>query len=121
MRIPNKFKQVIKDTFYDKEVDLYSVTTEPDSDGFVRKGEPATKTGSFLGNVNFDKLDAIQEEYGIDQDIDITISTDEDVSLDQVISYGGRFYKVIRAIQNDSHNLLIAQKCLLKSSTSISA
>lgn len=121
MRIPNKFKQVIKDTFYDKEVDLYNVTTEADSQGFVRNGEPATKTGSFLGNVSFDKLDLVQEEYGITEDVDMTISTDEDVSLNQILSYGGRFYKVIRAIENDSHNLLIAQKCLLKSSTSISA
>lgn len=121
MKLPDNFKTTIKNTFYDKEIDLYTVNEAVDSEGFKRKGEPATKTGSFLGNVNFSKLDKIQESYGIDESIDMTITTDSNVELDQVIGYLGKHYKIVRAIPFDSHNLLIAQKCLLKSITSISA
>jgi len=120
MIVPNSFKKAIKDTFYDKVFDLYDVTTEPDTEGFVRKGEPAVKTGSFMGNITFEGFDSIREEHGIDVEINAIVTTDEDISLEQVFAYGGIFYKVIRAIENDSHNLLIVQKCLLRSSISIS-
>lgn len=120
MIVPNSFKNAIKDTFYDKDFDLYSVTTEPDTEGFVRKGEPATKTGSFKGNIAFEGFDSIREEHGIDVEINAIVTTDEDISLEQVFAYGGIFYKVVRVIENDSHNLLIVQKCLLRSSISIS-
>ena len=121
MNISDTFKDTIKEVFYDKEIDLYDVTADADDEGFQRKGEPATKTGSFYGNIQFDKLDQIAEEYGLDQEIHATITTDEVISLNQVIGYGGRFYTVIEAIQNDSHYFLIAQKCLLRSTISLSA
>jgi hypothetical protein len=121
MNIPNHFKSAIKTQFYDKEVSLYSVDTSVEEDGFQRKGEPSVLTGSFLGNVNFNNLEQIRETYGIDEEIDLSITTDTEVDLDQVIGYLGRFYTVIKAIPYDSHYLLIAKKCSLKSSTSISA
>jgi hypothetical protein len=120
MNIPNTFKTAIKDNFYDKTIDMYDVTTEPDTEGNLKKGADVTKTGSFKGNISFEGFDAVQEEYGIDTEIDAMITTDEDIDLDQVLAYGGVFYEVIRAIENDSHNLLITQKCLLRSSISTS-
>jgi hypothetical protein len=120
MNIPETFKTAIKDIFYDKTFDLYDVTTEPDTEGNLQKGEVVAKTGSFTGNISFEGFDAVQEEFGIDTEIDAMITTDEDIDLDQVLAYGGVYYKVIRSISNDSHNLLITQKCLLRSSISTS-
>ena len=121
MNIPDKFKEIISAKLYDKTVFLVDVIEGVDKHGYVRKGEPTTETGSFLAHVWFNELDKIQEEYGIDEKIDIALTTDEAVSGDQVLRYGTVYYKVVKAIPYDSHKFVVGKKCLLRSSTSISA
>jgi hypothetical protein len=114
MIVSDLFKSAISSVFYDKEIEQYSVTDAVDAEGFKRKRQPSTKTGSFMANVNYSKLDEIKELYGIDESIDMTVTTNDDVAVGSVIKYADVFFEVIRAIPFDSHNLLIAQKCLLK-------
>lgn len=120
MKIPQSFKDKMKSTFYDKEVTLYSSEVVKESDGWTRKKELAV-TGTFLGNVRFDNLKQIQEDYGIKDQIDLSITTDSNVSRDQIIGYDGRVFKIIESKKFDSHNLLIAQIWSSKLTTSISA
>jgi hypothetical protein len=118
--VPAQFKNTIAATFYDKEFTLFDDEAVVDAYGKVRKGT-LSETGSFFGNPRFSKLDAVRQSYGITENIDVVITTNDDIPLNQLFSYAGRYYKVIRSIPFDTHNLLIAQLWLSKSSTLISA
>lgn len=120
MKIPTNFKPTIAAVFYDKTVTVYSTIDTKDAVGWARKAGTTVVTGTFKGNVNFSKLEKIQEDYGISEKIDIVITTDEDVELETILGYRGKQYKVIRSIPFDTHNLLFAQKWSSKSLTSIS-
>lgn len=122
MIIPTSFKEAIKSIFYDKEITLYSSSSVVSSSGYTRKGT-LTEVGTFTGNVNYSKLAKVQEDYGIKDKIDVTITapTDTVISLDQVIGYSSKYYKVIELVPYDSHLYIIAQKWSSKSLTWISA
>lgn len=105
MRIPANFKQTIKDVFYDKELALYTVSTSTDNEGFV--SEELVASGTFLGNVQFSRLDQVREEYGLDQKIDVTITTDKEVSNNSIVEYAGKQYRIVKAIPYDTHYLLL--------------
>lgn len=120
MRIPDSFKNKVKAVFYDKTIYLIDVAKVKDSEGFVKRGTGVI-TGSFLGNAQFDNLEKIAEDYGLEDKIDMTITTDENIDVDQTLKYQGVFYKVVKAMPRDSHYFLLAQKWSLRSTTSISA
>lgn len=107
MKIPASFKKNIKNTFYDKEIDVYE-QTEVNNSGWITIELTDTET-PFFGNVQFKNLGQIQEDYGIREDIDVAISTDADIDLNTIVKYNDRYYKVIQAIPSDSHNLLIGK------------
>ena len=118
MKIPNSFKKGIKSTFYDKEILTY--TTESDnSEGWVTN--EATEDSSFTGNVRFDKLEELREEYGIKEDIAIAITTDYDISIGNVIGYQDKLYRIVSQIESDSHYLLLGEECSLQLKESMSA
>jgi hypothetical protein len=106
MIIPNSFNKAIKETFYDKVITKCTLAPKDDGQGF--KYQQATATANtFNGNVQFKDLGILQRDYGIADAIDIAITTDESISAGAVLKYGNVFYKVIKAIPKDSHNLLI--------------
>ncbi len=114
MRIPNSFKNKIKETFYDKSVAVLGKTDSVDDEGWAGE-ESTTEVKTILANVRFDKLAEIQEEYGIDEQVDFTMTTDEKVDTGTIVEYGGIEYRVINSIPYDSHNLIIATKWKSKS------
>lgn len=109
MKLPDNFKTSIAEVFYDKEITKYSTTTEVDDEGWVNI-EDTQGSETFMGNVRFDNLAHIQQDYGIEESIDIVVSTHEDVSNGEVIMYGNVLYKIVRSIPYDSHNMLFGQK-----------
>jgi hypothetical protein len=120
LRIPQNFKTAIKKHFYDKEISLYSTEEVVDADGGANLGT-LTVTSTFLGNINFSKLDKVQKDYGIDDQIDAVITTDSLIDLDSIVGYDSRKYRVIRSIPFDSHTLLIVKLWSSPSETSPSA
>lgn len=121
MQIPESFKTKIKAVFYDKTITRYSTVAEADSRGWTKKAGTTVTNGTFLGNLQFDNFEKIQELYGISESIDIAITTDAVVELEEILGYEGKQYKVFRKIEHDSHYLLLARKWLSKSSISISS
>lgn len=109
MKLPSNFKHNIDKYFYDKDFDVYSSKEVVDDEGWGAVSEE-TIQGSFKGNVAFDNLAEIQQNYGIEEEIDITISTHEEVELGSLVGYDSVLYKIIRAIPLDSHNLLMGKK-----------
>lgn len=108
MKIPQGFTKAIKDTFYDKELTKMAETTSEND--FGEKTVVLTPTTNrMLGNVRFNNLEEIRENYGIRESIDIAITTDEDVDLGSIWGYRNKYYRIVQVIPNDSHNFLVGQ------------
>lgn len=108
MKIPTSFTSAISNTFYDKTVTKYATSTTTDSEGFVRK--TVGNTSTFLGNVRMDNLNKLQEDYGIKQEINLAITTNADLTTNDVLSYDGIKYDVVGVFEFDSHNLILCRK-----------
>lgn len=109
MKLPSNFKDNIAKHFYDKEITLYATEDSVDEEGWAGVSETATQV-KVMGNVNFNNLDAIREDYGIDERIDVTITVHEEIGLNTVVKYDDVLYKIVKAIPSDSHNLLVGTK-----------
>lgn len=108
MRIPSSFRNKIKDVFYDKELVLYTISTFTDNEGFV--SEDIVEFGRFFGNVQYDRLDQIREEYGLKEDIDVTITTDNAVANNYIVGYKDELFRIVKSIPYDSHYFLLGKK-----------
>ena len=109
MRVPNAVKNNISDFFYDKTFTVYSKEASVDDEGFVSNEAEAT-TETFEGNVAFDNLEQIREDYGIKEEVNIKISTHKDIGLGTVVGYNNVLYKIVGKIPSDSHIILLGQK-----------
>ena len=102
-------KQIAK-VFYDKEVLVLSnnITTDAEG-GVIYKGYDVIDT--FKCNVNFSNCKKIQEEYGLDYNIDISMSTHYDgIKHNDLIKYQDVIYNVTDILPSDSHYLVVATK-----------
>lgn len=129
-------KQIAK-YFYDKGILVLNKTTSRDAEGGLHT-TAGNVSYKFYGNVNFSNFGKIQEDYGLDYNIDISITaspeTFEDkvylgdtelvyerdkiyikntndilLGLNDIISYGGKEYRVSNIIPFDSHILVLGQ------------
>ena len=64
MQIPKTFKQAIADTFYDKDIEIWTSGTIKDDEGCVIGNGKLEKIDSFKGNFQFSTREYIQQEYG---------------------------------------------------------
>ena len=103
MFIPQTMKNEIAKVFYDKEIHLMNKSVEKDAEGGV-KTKGYTVADVFKGNVSFSNCEKIQEEYGLDYKVDITITTDyTGVKKTDLLSYDKVLYEVKGIYINDSH------------------
>lgn len=101
----------IADTFYDKTVEVLKKQTTVDAEGGVTS-KGLTLYDTFNGNVSFSNCKKIQEEYGLDYEIDIAITTSYGLlKINDVIKYLDVIYNVTDILSSDSHLLVIATKC----------
>ena len=109
MYIPKTFKDSIKSTFYDKEVEILENKTTMDDEGGVNYNG-LEKVNSFLGNVSFSNCKKIQEEYGLDYEINISITTDYNLlKINDLIKYQEKIYSIEEIIVTDSHYLILGK------------
>ena len=109
MRLTDDFQQNIADTFYDKVFIKCDVTRTQASDGAIQVAIEETEE-TFTGNTRYSGLDDIKETYGIKEEIEVAITTNDNVPNEQVFSFSGAFYEVIKSLPSDSHYLLVAKK-----------
>ena len=110
MYIPEKMKKAISKNFYDKEISVVDIPTTHDEEGGIVYATPVVLS-TFKGNANYNNCGKVQEEYGLDYKIDITITTSKDtvISINNTIEYGGRYYTVSDVFERDSHVMLVAR------------
>ena len=102
-------KQIAK-AFYDKTVEVLIDNIITDSEGGVIYKGYAVKD-NFKGNVNFSNCKKIQEEYGLDYNIDISITTNYHLlKLNDLIKFNDVVYNVTDVLPSDSHFLIVATK-----------
>lgn len=111
MYIPKTMTKEIAKVFYDKTVEVVTSNVITDAEGGVNYKGYAVKD-NFKGNVNFSNCKQIQEEYGLDYNIDISITTyiNVEVNIGDIIKYNGVFYNVTDILSSDSHVLIVATK-----------
>lgn len=100
----------IASVFYDKEVEVLEKATTIDAEGGVNTKGLQSKD-NFKGNVSFSNCKKIQEEYGLDYNIDISITTDYNLlKINDIIKYLDVIYNVTDVLSSDSHILVVATK-----------
>lgn len=100
----------IASVFYDKEVEVLEKATTIDAEGGVNTKGLQSKD-NFKGNVSFSNCKKIQEEYGLDYNIDISITTDYNLlKINDIIKYLDVIYNVTDVLPSDSHILVVATK-----------
>ena len=104
-------KTKIANTFYDKGILVMTKTVTRDSEGGLKTGSNKVNY-KFYGNVNFSNFGAIQEQYGLDYKIDISITADNEtnISINDMIKYNNIVYNVTDVLPTDSHILIVAVK-----------
>lgn len=110
MYIPKQMTKQIAKVFYDKTVEVLTSNIITDAEGGVNyKGYSVVD--NFKGNVNFSNCKKIQEEYGLDYNIDISITTGyELLKINNLIKYQDVIYNVTDILPSDSHFLVVATK-----------
>lgn len=108
MYIPQSMKKAIANTFYDKEISILSKETSFDVEGGVNT-QSSEVIDTFKGNVSFSNCKKIQEDYGLDYDIDISVTTNKALNIDDMIRYDGIVYNVTDVLLSDSHNLIVGK------------
>ncbi len=110
MYIPKSMMKQIAKTFYDKEVSVLVKIDSIDAEGgVISKGYDVLN--KFKGNVNFSNCKQIQEEYGLDYNIDVSITTNyNSLNINDIIKYQDVVYKVTDILPSDSHILVVATK-----------
>lgn len=111
MYIPKTMTKAITKAFYDKTVDVMDNVITTDAEGGVTS-KGLNVIDSFNGNVSFSNCKKIQEEYGLDYEIDISITADKntDISTSNYIKYQDVIYNVTDILPSDSHILIVATK-----------
>jgi len=109
--IPKSMTKAIANAFYDKTVEVLNNNIITDAEGGIIYKGLAT-VDSFKGNVSFSNCKKIQEEYGLDYEIDISItaSIDTNIRVNNIIKYNDVIFNVTDVLPSDSHILIVATK-----------
>lgn len=114
MFFPKVAQNIIADIFYDKNIYILDKTESIDDEGGIVKQKDVNSNikRSFNGNVKFNELGAVQNEMGLVEKIDISItcSTSVEIELDDLIKVGEVIYQVTKVLPFDSHKLIAGVK-----------
>ncbi len=110
MNIPEAFKKAIADTFYDKDLELWTSGTLKDEEGCSISTGKLEKITDFKGNFQFSTREYIQQEYGKEIDAEAIITCDEvQAEIGNIIVYEGQEYEIKANPKSDSHITLLVK------------
>lgn len=110
MQIPNLFKEVIKNTFYDKKIEIWSSGSVTDDEGSVIGNGKKEKIESFDGNFQFSSREYIQQKYGLDIEANAIVTCDKTVAnIGDILVYDSKDYTIKSVVPSDSHITLLVE------------
>ncbi len=113
MQIPNEFKKVIANTFYDKELKIMTTEKEQEKDeeGCIIETEKEILKETIMGNFQFSTLEKVQQEYGKEMVADC-IATCEDTiaTVNDILIYQEKEYEIKAIIPSDSHKTILLHR-----------
>ena len=110
MKIPETFKQAIADTFYDKDIEIWTEGTIKDDEGSVVENGKLEKKDSFKGNFQFSTREYIQQEYGREIEANAIVTCDKTVGkIGNILVYNNNDYVVKSLISSDSHITILVE------------
>ncbi len=108
MKIPEMFKQVIEDTFYDKKIEIWSSGTIKDDEGAEVGTGKVKKIDNFEGNFQFSTREYIQQEYGKEIEANAIVTCDKTIAqIGNILVYNSNDYTIKSKIISDSHTTLL--------------
>lgn len=108
MRIPEEFKQAIENTFYDKDIEIWTSGTIKDDEGAVIGNGKVEKIDSFKGNFQFSTREYIQQEYGREIEANAIVTCDKTVAeIGNILVYNNNDYTIKSSITGDSHTTIL--------------
>ncbi len=108
MQIPEIFKKAIADTFYDKDIEIWSNTTTVDEEGAVIESGKLQKLDSFKGNFQFSTREYIQQEYGKEIEANAIVTCNETkAEIGNILVYDNKEYIIKSLVPSDSHITLL--------------
>ena len=108
MKIPETFKQAIADTFYDKDIEIWTEGTIKDDEGSVIENGKLEKIDSFKGNFQFSTREYIQQEYGKEIEANAIVTCDKTVAeIGNILVYGNKDYIIKSIVPSDSHTTIL--------------
>ena len=113
MKIPDLFKQVIADTFYDKELKIMTTETEEvrDDEGCIIESKRNILKETIMGNFQYSTLEKIQQEYGKEMTAEcIATCEDTKATVDDILVYQDKEYEVKAIIPCDSHKTILLHR-----------
>lgn len=110
MKIPEIFKQVIADTFYDKDIEIWTSGTIKDDEGSIVGDGKLEKIDSFKGNFQFSTREYIQQEYGKEIEANAIVTCDKTVAeIGNILVYNNEDYTIKSLIIGDSHTTILVK------------
>lgn len=108
MKIPSEFKQVIVNTFYDKDIAIWSSGTIKDDEGAVIANGKLNKIDSFKGNFQFKTREYIQQQYRKEIEANAIVTCDKTAAkIGDMLVYNNNDYMIKSIIMPDSHTVLL--------------
>lgn len=110
MKIPEEFKKAIADTFYDKDIEIWTSGTIKDDEGSVVGNGKLEKIDTFKGNFQFSTREYIQQEYGKEMEANAIVTCDKTVAeIGNILVYNDKEYEIKSLIPYDSHITILVE------------
>lgn len=110
MEIPEMFKQVIANTFYDKDIEIWTEGTIKDDEGAVIGDGKLEKIDSFKGNFQFSTREYIQQEYGREIEANAIVTCDKaNAEIGNILVYNDKEYEIKSLVPSDSHITILVE------------
>lgn len=110
MQISELFKQVISDTFYDKDIEIWTEGTIKDDEGGIIGNGKLEKIDRFKGNFQFSTREYIQQEYGKEIEANAIVTCDKTVAeIGNILVYNDKEYEIKNLVLSDSHITILVE------------
>lgn len=110
MQISDLFKQAIKDTFYDKKIEIWTSGTTIDDEGAIIGDGKKEKIDSFDGNFQYSTKEYVQQEYGKEIEANAIVTCNETrAQIGNILIYDNKEYIIKSLVPSDSHITLLVE------------